>query len=178
MLKKIFKTIIFISLAMCIMLGDSDLHALEITPSTNRTINLKARCCNENKHKFLSSGMDVYIPHEILQEGSNNAEKAKKLINSIVSKSISVASIAGMIVMPKGAGFFVGPFLNFLSEKTMKTKVEEWRDLSAQNDRCGVVVLYDKVKTGKKKKVGNVEIDEVTYNYRGILPQTEAAQYC
>lgn len=158
------------------MLSDNVLHALEIISSTNQTI--KARCCNENKHKFLSFGMDVYIPHEVLQAGANNAETAKKTINSIVSKAISLAGTAGMIVMPKGAGLFVGPLLNFISDKTIKTKVEEWRDLSAQNDCCGVVVLYDKVKTGKKKKVGNVEIDEVTYNYRGILPQTEAAQYC
>ncbi len=144
-MKKNIKTIIFLSLLICMALNTNTVRALSVVPN-NQTIRLKGTYCNENMIKFYKNrnGYMRLISHDKLQEAAEDIRKAVQLVNKIQSYTFTVLSLGGI--------FSLGPWggvLKFFQkageEKAVKDKFKEYSDLSRGSGSCGIIMYFDKV---------------------------------
>lgn len=145
MIKKIFKTIIFLSLSMCLMLN-----------------NIVVKACNEHgrtdMHDTNPRTQTVYINHETLQDYANQHNQA----------AIAFTTLAGTIIgafaggVGAGAGAGAGAALGALLTNTIKIKGQTWLEESNMHGKCGVKLHY------REKKNKGVWPD---WTYTGFDPQ-------
>lgn len=145
MLKKIFKTIAFLSLSMCLTVNANTVRALAVVP-TNQTIRLKGTYCNENRIKIYANGKGYMrlISHDKLAEAAEDIRKAVQLVNKIQSYMFSALSFGGIFKLGPLGGV-VKFFQKASEEKAVKDKFKEYSDLSRGSGSCGIIMYFDKV---------------------------------
>lgn len=144
-MKKLLKTITFLSLAMCLMLNSDFVYADEERCQKHVHTSGRYRC-------GLLECVTEYVPHDVLETLAKNAnkrqdEEKKAQIALISALGMAAGGVGGFVLGGNvGPGVTVGGALAgglaYCVTSSIQNEGEKWLEASARNGNCGVKMHY------------------------------------
>lgn len=156
MIKKIFKTIAFLFLALCLMLSTNVVYA----------------DCNVEKveEKTLDNGQkikQIFIPHDKLAQSAKGDKEARDMTKWICG---AIGFAGKFIPQLKLVSLIAGGISLISSHPNMQSEYERWLE---KDEGCGVIVTYfwQKHPGGYYAGGGVVTKDTEGWDYGSVEPQ-------
>lgn len=164
MIKKIFKTIAFLSMAMCIMLSSNVVYATKDGQCPRDT---HGDGYSENWKNWQGTDFRTFYYHhdetKILADEQNKikentASATGVIVPAAITAILALSGVGAPMAAVGAAVGTAGTALGNLIFKTIKTDAQKWYDSSSTHNNCGVKVHYYRSPVG-------------TWHYHGFDPQ-------